>query len=296
MPRNTLLLCTLFAFVSSSAIADDIKVLPLWPGEVPGEKELPADFLQKVKLAEAKNTDDRIFGVTTPTLSVYPADSKTACGTSVLVCPGGGYNILAWDHEGRVIAEWFNSIGVHAFVLTYRVPRRPGDFTNAPLQDAQRAMRLIRGQKTGVTVDTDRIGILGFSAGGHLAVNTSTQSDQISYEAVDESDEVSAKPNFMIPVYAAYLGDPNDDTVLNPSLNLTSATPPMFTVVTQDDKNRGLHAALLFAQLTRVKVPAEVHVFTKGGHGYGMRESENAVSGWPKACEAWMNSQGLLEK
>lgn len=296
MPHTTSILCLLFAFISSSAVAGDVKVLPIWPGEVPGEKMLSSDFIKKVKLAEAKNTKDRVFAVTTPTIAVYPADSKTACGTSVLVCPGGGYNILAWDHEGRAIAEWLNTLGVHAFVLKYRVPRRPNDFTIPPLQDAQRAMRLIRGQKTGITVDPDRIGILGFSAGGHLTINTSTQSKTQSYSAVDDTDKVSAKPNFMIPVYAAYLGNPGNDSLLNPRLNLTTDTPPMFTVVTQDDKNRGLHAALLFAELTRVKVPAEVHVFTKGGHGYGMRKSDNAVSGWPKACEAWMKSQGLLSK
>lgn len=283
-------------FVCSSLRADDIKVIPVWPKAVPGEAELPQDFVDKLNLAEAKNTEDRVFGVTVPTLAVYPANADKACGTSVLICPGGGYNILAWDHEGREIAKWLNSIGVHAFVLKYRVPRRPNDYTTPPLQDAQRAMRLIRSQKTGVTVDADRIGILGFSAGGHLTVNTSLQSETRSYPAVDDADKASAKPNFMIPVYAAYLGDPEDDSRLNPALNLSKSTPPMFTVVTQDDKNRGLHAALLFAELTRHKVQAEVHVFTKGGHGYGMRESENAVSGWPKACAAWMQSQGLLTK
>lgn len=296
MRRKFLTLCLLFGCLVPAAAADDLQVLPLWPGEVPGESGLSEDFLQKVKLAEAKNTADRTFGVTSPTLTVYPAAADTSVGTSVLVCPGGGYHILAWDHEGRAIAEWLNSIGVHAFVLTYRVPRRPDDFMTPPLQDAQRAMRLIRSQKTGVTVDPQRIGILGFSAGGHLAVNTSIQAAQTSYKAVDDADKVSAKPNFMIPIYAAYLGHSDDDSLLDPTLNLTSDTPPMFTAVTQDDKNRGIHAALLFAELTRVKVPAEVHVFTKGGHGYGMRKTENAVSGWPKACQAWMKSQGLLSK
>lgn len=296
MRRMLPVLCILSCCLLSSASAKDVKVLPIWPGAVPGENQLSEAFLQKVELAEGKNTADRVFGVTTPTLSVYPADAAKACGTSVLVCPGGGYNILAWDHEGLAIAEWLNSIGVHAFVLKYRVPRRPDDYMTPPLQDAQRAMRLIRSQGTGVSVDPERIGILGFSAGGHLAVAASTESKRQSYSTVDEADKVSARPDFMIPIYAAYLGHPKDDSQLNPSLNLTRTTPPMFTAVTQDDKNRGIHAALLFAELTRVKVPAEVHVFTKGGHGYGMRESKNAVSGWPKACEAWMRSQGLLEK
>lgn len=288
--------CLIFVFFNATLSADDVEVMPIWPGAVPGEAELSAEFSKKVRLAEAKNTDDRVFGVTSPTLSVYPAEPSKACGTSVLICPGGGYNILAWDHEGREIAKWLNSIGVHAFVLKYRVPRRPDDFMTPPLQDAQRAMRLIRSQKTGVTVDTDRIGILGFSAGGHLTVNTCLQSQKQTYDHVDDADKVSAKPNFMIPVYAAYLGHPEDDSMLNPDLNLNESTPPMFTVVTQDDKNRGIHAALLFAELTGYKVPAEVHVFTKGGHGYGMRKSENAVSGWPAACAAWMKSQGLLSK
>ena len=290
-------LCLFFlAIAAPFSMADDVQELPIWPSVIPGENQLPKRFFNKLKVAEAKNTEDRKFGVTTPALSLYPADEQLACGTSILVCPGGGYNVLAWDHEGRAIAKWLNSLGIHAFVLKYRVPRRPKNHKTPPLQDAQRALRLIRGQKTGITVDPQRIGILGFSAGGNLAVNVSTQWTTSSYEFVDETDQVSSKPNFMIPIYAAYLGDPKNDLMLDRSLNLSQDTPPMFTVVTQDDKNRGLHAALLFAKLTELKVNAELHVFTKGGHGYGIRKSDHPVSGWPTACEAWLKSQGWLGK
>lgn len=272
------------------------EVVRLWPGDAPGSDKLSDAFRKKLVDAEAKNTPDRTFGVSVPTMTVHPAPAKTANGTAVVVFPGGGYNILAWDHEGRQIAQWLNTIGVHAFVVTYRVPRRDGDHALPPLQDAQRAIRLVRARATDMQFDPDRIGALGFSAGGNLTINAGTRYAERTYAKVDANDELSCRPDFMVPIYAAYLGSPDDDRVISKDLPLSADTPPTFLAVTQDDKNRGIHSAELFAALTRAGVKAEVHVYTKGGHGYGIRESDNPVSKWHHHCEAWMRTMGWLTK
>ena len=286
-----------FSMFTTCVFAVDHQRIRLWPHAIPGEHQLSSEFIAKVAAAEKKNVSDRVFGVTSPSMTVYPAPAERANGCAVLVCPGGAYNVLAWGHEGSDVAKWLNSIGVHAFVLTYRVPRRKPDFTLPPLQDAQRALRLIRARAGEMGIDNKRIGILGFSAGGNLTVNVGTRYDQQTYDPVDDTDQLSCRPDFMVPVYAAYLGPNGDDRsdALNPELKIHNRTPPAFLVVTQDDKNRGLHSALLFAELTKAGVPAEVHVYTKGGHGYGMRPSHNAVSEWPARCADWMSSMGFLK-
>jgi acetyl esterase/lipase len=285
------------ALFTTCVFAVDHQRIMLWPQAIPGEDRLSSEFVAKVAAAEKRNVPDRVFGVTSPSMTVYPAPAERANGAAVLVCPGGAYNVLAWGHEGSDVAKWLNSIGVHAFVLTYRVPRRKPDFTLPPLQDAQRALRLIRTRAGEMGIDNNRIGVLGFSAGGNLTVNVGTRYDQQTYDPVDETDQLSCRPDFMVPVYAAYLGANGDDRTetLNPELTIDRSTPPAFLVVTQDDKNRGLHSALLFAELTKAGVPAEVHVYTKGGHGYGMRPSHNAVSEWPARCADWMSSMGFLK-
>lgn len=290
----TITACSMF---TPCVFAADHERLTLWPQAVPGEDRLDADFVAKVAEAEKKNVPDRVFAVTAPSMTVYRAPAERANGAAVLVCPGGGYNVLAWGHEGSDVAEWLNSIGVHAFVLTYRVPRRKPDFTLPPLQDAQRALRLIRDRAHEMGIDNKRIGVLGFSAGGNLTVNVGTRYEEQTYNPVDEADQLSCRPDFIVPVYAAYLGAEGDDKseILNPALKIDSQTPPAFLVVTQDDMNRGLHSALLFAELTKARVPAEVHVYTRGGHGYGMRPGHNAVSEWPARCADWMSSMGFLQ-
>ena len=272
------------------------EVVRLWPGDAPGSDGLSDAFRKKLADAETKNTPDRTFGVSVPTMTVFPAPTKHANGTAVVVFPGGGYNILAWDHEGRQIAQWLNTIGVHAFVVTYRVPRRDGDFAMPPLQDAQRAIRLVRHRAAELQIDPDRIGALGFSAGGNLTVNLGTRYAEETYSKVDDSDEISCRPNFMIPIYAAYLGSQDNDRVISKDLRLSADTPPAFMAVTQDDKNRGIHSAELFAALTRAGVKAEVHVYTKGGHGYGIRPGNDPVSKWHHHCENWMRTMGWLNK
>ena len=292
--------CAILALIAlvachAPAFAAEPLTMKLWPGDAPGVTgdEKP----EESKTSGPPKVVTRVSNVSVPTLTVYQPPKEKANGACVVIAPGGGYHILAWDLEGIEIAEWFNSFGVTAVLLKYRVPHPKRDRDDhPPLQDAQRAVRLTRKHAKQWHIDPNRIGMLGFSAGGHLTVATGTQSDNKTYEPVDAADELSAKPNFLMPIYAAYLGDPKDDTKLDPDLKIDKDTPPMFLAVTLDDKMRGLHAGLLLAELKKAGVPAEAHIYTKGGHGYGLRPSDDPVSGWPKLAEQWMRSMGLLAK
>lgn len=283
----------LYGFPPQSAGAAEPEELKLWPGEVPGE----ANFKPPVaKPAPPKNDGIlRLSLVTEPTMTLFRAPADKANGAAVLICPGGGYNILAWDLEGTEIAEWLRSLGVTAVVLKYRVPRRDKDVPHtAPLQDAQRAIRLIRQHAAEWNVDPNRIGVLGFSAGGHLTVMTGTHWDEPVYPKQDAADELSCRPDFLIPIYPAYLADEKQPGPLNPLVRVTKETPPTFIAVTHDDALRGLNAAQFYIELKKAGVPAELHIYTKGGHGYGLRPSENPVSSWPQRCEQWLRAQGWL--
>ncbi len=269
----------------------------IWPNGLPADAKPFSP--EKIKELEEKLTEERIFWVETPSLTLYPAPKDKANGCGVVICPGGGYNILAWPKEGLEVAEWFNSIGVTAAVLKYRVPRRDPDRPHhEPLQDAQRAIRLMRHNAKDWGVDPERVGILGFSAGGHLTVMSGTHWDKPAYPRVDEADDLSCRPDFMCPIYCAYLGDNYDDKVaeLGSLVRLTKETPPTFLAVTWDDSMRGAQSALLFVELRKLGVPAEVHVYSKGGHGYGIRESDNPVCTWHHRLGEWLLSRGLLEK
>lgn len=286
-------LCVLGGSAPLAAWAAEAEELKLWPGEVPGE----ADFQpQAGKPAPPRNDGITRLGlVTEPTMTVLRAPADKANGAAVLVCPGGGYHILAWDLEGTEIAAWLNSLGVTAAVLKYRVPRRDKEVPHtAPLQDAQRALRLVRQNAAQWNVDPQRIGVLGFSAGGHLTVMTGTHWDEPTYPKQDAADELSCRPDFLIPIYPAYLADEKQPGPLSPLVRVTKETPPTFIAVTHDDALRGLNAAQFYIELKKANVPAELHIYTKGGHGYGLRPSDNPVSSWPQRCADWLRTQGWL--
>ena len=284
-------------FFSSCAFAEDHVELEIWPGDLPaGSVEMAPSVIAKLK---SELTQERIRFVDRATLTIYPAPEKIANGCAVIICPGGGYNILAWPKEGLEVAEWFNSIGVTAFVLKYRVPRRNPDKIHwEPMQDVQRAIRLVRHRAKQWNIDPERIGTLGFSAGGHLTVMSGVQYKTKSYERVDAADDLSCRPDFICPIYAAYLGDKYTDRVaeLGSLVTVTKDTPPTFMAVTWDDSMRGAQSALLFARLREHGVPAELHAYAKGGHGYGMRPSENPVSKWNEQLHVWLKSSGFLSR
>ena len=291
-----LFIATFTALVIATSASAQNESFQIWPGDLPvGSIKLDPE---KVKKLKSENTADRLKVIERATLTPFPAPKETANGCGVVICPGGGYNILAWNHEGLQVAEWFNSIGVTAFVLKYRVPRRiPDKIHWEPMQDVQRAIRMVRHDAKKWNLDPERIGVLGFSAGGHLTVMSGVQYDTKCYDRVDEADDLSCRPNFICPIYAAYLADGYKDDVveLGELVTVTPETPPTFMAVTWDDKMRGAQSALLFARLRKHKVPAEIHVFAKGGHGYGMRPSDDPVSDWPKHLSKWLEVQGFLK-
>ena len=289
-------LSIVFLVVWSTGLIAEPKIVKVFPNGLPADAvKLPEDRIAKLKAA---NTDERIAYVAEPTLTLYPAPKDVATGCGVVICPGGGYNILAWNKEGIELAQWFNKIGVSAAVLKYRVPRRTPDIHHEPLQDVQRAIRLFRSMADEMRVDVNRVGVLGFSAGGHLTVMSGTKYDELAYPKSDAIDEISARPNFICPIYCAYLGNNYSDnkSELGDLVKITKETPPAFLAVTFDDVHRGVQSALLVAEYKKAGVPAEAHIYAKGGHRYGIRPTGNPVETWHHRLAEWLESSGWLTK
>jgi acetyl esterase/lipase len=261
------------------ALAGDREIIPLWPGEVPGEAEAKAPPVVSKKSTE---TNTRLSRVTDPALVVYEAAPGKHNGAAVIVCPGGGYNILAIDHEGYEIAEWLSGLGYTAFVLQYRIPKKKA----GALQDAQRAMRMVRGMKGRWQLDPEKIGVLGFSAGGSLSARLSTRYAEDLYPPVDDHDSLSARPDFSVLIYPAYL-DQGPEKSLTPEIILSEKTPPMFLFVSADDPYAN-SSLVMAAALREAKIPFELHIYPKGGHGFGMRKGKRAAETWPRLCEEWL--------
>ena len=203
---------------------------------------------------------------------------------------------MAMDLEGTEICEWLNSIGVTGVLLKYRVPKRAGlEKHTVALQDAQRAMGLLRqnGGKWGI--NPQKIGVLGFSAGGHLAASVCNNYQERTYPAVDQADKASCRPDFSVLIYPAYLTVKEEGDKIAPDLNVTSNTPPAFITMTEDDPILVETALFYSLAMKKANVPFELHVYPKGGHGYGMRPSKNLVTTWPQRAQEWMKSRGLLE-
>ncbi len=299
MRKTNLFLVVGLLLLSSSGVTAQPTTINVWPGKVPGEKGKigeekvlpPRPNSRKVK---------RITNVTKPTLTIYRPKKEKDTGAAVVICPGGGYSILAWDLEGTEVAEWLNSIGVTGIVLKYRVPRRPdaprGTPPKQPLMDAQRAMSLVRSKAKEWEIDPNRIGILGFSAGGHLAVHTSTNWDKRAYKAIDKVDKVSCRPNFAILIYPAYLTNRKDPKKLNPEFRVTKRTPPMFLALAADVRVHAANSIALSKALKKLGIATSLNVYEKGGHGFGLRKSDFPCSRWPERCEAWLRKRGFLGK
>ena len=279
---------------SVSLAAEPSAVINVWPGKAPGEtKEIGPEVTQPAKPDEKPPTT-RLSNISQPTLHLFLPPSEKRNGTSVVICPGGAFRILAWDKEGTEVAEWFNSIGVSAWVLKYRTPtndRQPPWL--APAQDAQRAVSLVRSRAGEWGLAADRVGLLGFSAGGSAAANAGLKSNARLYEAADETDQTSCRPGFMALVYPAYLVDEKGQ--LKPDLTVTKETPPMFLAHAFNDGISCENSVQLFLALKKAGVPADLHVYSSGGHGFGLRPSEQPVSTWPQRCEDWLKLRGLLK-
>lgn len=263
--------------------------LPLWPGEAPGEKgDLPAE-----ETVVGKDGIARTSHVSQPTIQVYQPEAAKRTGTAVLVCPGGGYNILAIEHEGTKVCEWLNELGVTAVLLKYRVPRRADRPKHeAPVQDAQRALGLMRARAEEWGIQANRIGVLGFSAGGHLAT-TLLGNPERTYE-IGEKEAENVRPDFGILIYPAYLLDEKNKDQLAPELSFNKESQPVFMAVSSDD-SWASSSARLFLELQRLKTPVELHSYAKGGHGWGITKAVGTPAGeWPAQCAQWLREMKFI--
>lgn len=274
------------------AVAAGLTPIHLWPHGAPGE--IGGIGPEK---DTTKPTDNvvggrkviRLGGVSDPTITFYPAAKPAPSRAAVIVFPGGGYNILAMDLEGTEVCQWLNAHGITGVLLKYRVPRRKDRPPyEAPLQDAQRAVRVVRSRAAEWHIAPDHIGVLGFSAGGNLAAYASTRFAQRAYPAVDAADNVSCRPDFAVLIYPAYLAKQDGSDGIVPELTISRETPPTFIVQTEDDPVHVENSLAYYQALKNAHVPAEMHLFSKGGHGYGMRPTGAPVNRWPEELKAWL--------
>ena len=291
--------CSAWLATTAIVAAEPPKVIPLWPGAAPGETGSVGTEQDTTKPTDGLVGGKRLIrlgNVSQPTLTLYqpPADRDT--GAAVMVCPGGGYHILALDLEGTEVCEWLNSLGVTAALLKYRVPKRAGltNFT-AALQDAQRALGLLRQRATEFSLDPRRIGVLGFSAGAHLSAALCAHPDTRTYPPVDDADKTSCRPDFTALIYPAYLTVKEQGDRVSPETAVTTNTPPTFIVIAQDDPVRMENALHYALALKQANVPVELHLYATGGHGYGLRRTSEPVTTWSDRAAEWLRSRGLLE-
>ena len=278
-----------------AVVVKETEMFPIWPESAGKRIEVGEEYDTTKATSDliAGKRVQRITNVAEASLHFCPAVAEHNTGASVIVCPGGGFHILAWDLEGTEIATWLNSIGVNAFILKYRVPtHRDDDPSAAPTEDLQRAIALVRHNAETWNLDPNRIGVLGFSAGGMVTVNAALTTSR--YEAIDEIDSQSARPNFIIPVYGARMV--KKEGGLRDGMKLTKESPPAFIVHAFDDYCP-VHNALELSRLYKeADVPVDCHVFDSGGHGFGARHvDEHPVTDWPKMCEVWMRTNGWLD-
>jgi acetyl esterase/lipase len=271
--------------------------LHLWPGGAPDAVANPAAEIDTTTAKEpliAGKPLVRLGNVSDPTITLYNPSGKNS-GAAVVVFPGGGYQILAIDLEGTEVCEWLNTIGVNCILLKYRVPNS-GPYPKSPaaLQDAQRAVGLVRQHAADWQIDPNRIGVLGFSAGGHLAAALSTLYAKRIYPAVDAADQLSCRPDFAIIIYPGYLAMAEENFAPNSAIEVTAQTPPTFLLQAENDPVHVENSMTYFMALKHAAVPAEMHIYAEGGHGYGLRATELPITGWPKLAETWLHTIHVL--
>ena len=308
MKPNASIVC-LFAWFCASwpaAAGDKPLIVDIWPGKAPEETGTIGAELVRMspkldkKQVEVTEPTKMVTNVTKPTITIYRPTAEKDAGTAMLIYPGGGYWNLYWELEGEEVAAWLNSLGVTGIILKYRVPRRPdepkGEPARRPLQDAQRAVSLVRSKAKEWGIDPKRIGTIGFSAGGHLAIATATSFEKRTYEPIDEIDSISCRPDFAIPVYSGYLKAKEKDE-LAPGLRIPARTPPVFLVhggadIISDPN----HSVVMYQALKRAGIPAELHIYATAAHDFGVRPSDHPYATWTQSCANWLRHQGFLKR
>jgi acetyl esterase/lipase len=287
------ILVSLLATFATDAHADQPLTISLWPDGLPVVKDTGGQNEE----TQDSRIGRKVTRVVNPKLTFHSAGSDGGSQACVVILPGGGYNILAYDLEGKEVAEWLNSIGVHAAIVHYRVPRSKTEAKHLPpLRDAQRALRLVRQHASEWSVDPRRVGVLGFSAGGHLAAVASTNDQLRTYPLTDAADKLSCRPDFTVLVYPAYLnGEPKSNSLtLAEEVAVDEKTPPAIMIHAGDDRVSPVNSVAYFMALRKAKVNAELHIYPSGGHGYGLRPSKHAVTNWPTVVERWLRHLDVL--
>jgi acetyl esterase/lipase len=285
--------------------AEEPRVVELWPDKPPEEPGTIGEektFPSKPNKQRSETTEVTrlITNVTKPTITIHRPAKEKDTGGAMLICPGGGYHNLWWQLEGEEVGTWLNSIGVTGILLKYRVPRRPDDLpgehpARRPLQDAQRAVSLVRSNAKAWGLDPQRIGIVGFSAGGHLAIATATSFGKRTYEPIDNIDKVSCRPDCAVPVYSGYLKSEDKDE-LAAGLRVPANTPPVFLVHgSADPVSPPEHSVVMYLALRRAGIPTELHVYAGALHGFGVRPVSNPCGTWIRSCANWMHHRGFLK-
>lgn len=275
--------------------------VPIWPGAAPDARTVtePETLTTDTKDPVAGRPWVYVSNVSQPTITVYAPKGKNT-GAAVVVFPGGGYQILAIDLEGTEICDWLTSRGITAVLLKYRVPtERVGPYREAPpaLQDAQRAVGLVRFHAAEWHIDPHKIGVIGFSAGGHMVAALSTHFDKRTYPDVDAADKESCRPDFAIALYPGHLWTAEKDFELNPNVPVTSQTPPTFLVQAEDDPVDSVNNSLVyFAALKKAGVPVEMHLYAQGGHAFGLRRTKFPIAEWPRLAERWLGTIGMISE
>jgi acetyl esterase/lipase len=272
--------------------------LELWPHGAPGAPPNPGPETDGTTPKDhdvAGRPVLRLTNVSSPTITLY-SPSGINSGAAVVVFPGGAYRILAIDLEGTEVCAWLNSAGINCILLKYRVPNTgPYPKSSAALQDAQRAVGMVRQHAVEWQIDPHRIGVLGFSAGAHLAVALSTHYDKRLYDPLDAADQLSCRPDFAVIIYPGYLALSEQNFAPNPEIHVTGDTPPSFVLQAEDDPVHVENALVYFGELKNAKVPAELHIYAQGGHGYGLRPTDLPVTHWPHLVESWMRTIRMLQ-
>ena len=274
-------------------------VVNVWPGKTPGDVGIEGE--ESSRMYESKllaGPTKLITNVTKPTLTIYSPPQEKNTGTAMLICPGGGYHNLFWELEGEEVAAWLNSQGMTGIILKYRCPRRPGDIKGepplGPLLDAQRAVSLVRSRAKEWGIDPSKIGMVGFSAGGHLAIATATSFEKRQYEPIDAIDEASCRPDFAIGCYSGYLKAKDKDAA-SAAIAIPANTPPIYLAHTTDDSISDVeNSVFMYLALRRAKVPVEMHLYATGEHDFGVRQNGKLPATWTNLCLNWLRDQKML--
>jgi acetyl esterase/lipase len=280
--------------------------LPIWPGAVPDAHPVNGPEVAG-PVVDAAGNKQLVGGkpwvyvdkVSQPSMTVYSPQGRNT-GAAIVVFPGGGYNVLAIDLEGTEVCDWLTSKGITCVLLKYRVPCvKVGPYHDCPdaLVDAQRTVGLVRFEAAQWHIDPRKIGVLGFSAGGHMVAAISTHFEKRLYPAVDAADKESCRPDFAVALYPGHLAVPEKDFALNPDIQVTSRTPPTFLLQAQDDPVDPVENSLVYySALRKAGVSAEMHVYVKGGHAFGLRPTESPITRWPQLVETWLATVGVISK